>query len=324
VATGGTIAGEADDNEHPGAYKAGVLSVQTLLSSVPTLSEIAEIKAMQIANIDSKGMTAELWKKLVHHVNHLLESPDVDGIVITHGTDTLEETAYFLHLTVKSTKPVVLTAAMRPANGLSPDGPLNLLNAFVVAASPSAVGQGVMVVMNGEIHSARDVTKTNTHSVDTFRSNEFGALGSVQDNEAHFQRSIAGMHTNTTDSLFNIDQSSELPSVEIILSYTSPSRVAIDALVAKGVSGIVMAGTGNGTIHTHLEEAAIDAVKRGVVVVRSSRVSYGRTTHDTHDRQVGFLSAGTLNPWKARVLLMLMIAANITDSIARQRIFDRY
>jgi L-asparaginase len=324
LATGGTIAGEADDERHPGTYQAGVLGVDILLAAVPMLSKIAQIEAVQIANIDSKDMTTELWKKLVQRVNQLLANNRVDGIVITHGTDTLEETAYFLHLTVKNKKPVVLTAAMRPSNALSADGPLNLLNAVVVATSKASVGQGVLVVMNDRIYTAHDVTKTNTHSVDTFRSNEFGALGYVQDNQTKFHRSIAGMHMNTTESQFNIDRWSELPAVEIVMSYAAPSRAAIDAFVAKGVEGLVIAGTGNGTIHTSLEQAAIDAVNKGVAVVRSSRVCYGHMTHDGHDDQVGFLSAGTLNPYKARVLLMLILAEGINDHAARQRIFDSY
>lgn len=324
LATGGTIAGEADDEGHPEAYRSGVLNVDVLLAAVPTLSTIAQIEAEQMANIDSKDMTTELWKKLVLRINELLASDQIDGIVITHGTDTLEETAYFLHLTVKTEKPVVLTAAMRPSNTLSADGPLNLLNAVVAAASKASVGQGVLVVMNGEIYTARDVTKTNSYSVDTFRSNEFGALGWIQGNEAKFQRSIIGMHINTMKSQFNIDQWSELPSVEIVMSYAAPSRTAIDAFVTKGVKGLVVAGTGNGTIHISLEQAAIDAVKKGVAVVRSSRVSYGHMTHDIHDDKVGFLSAGTLNPWKARVLLMLILADGITDYATRQRIFDSY
>lgn len=324
MATGGTIAGEADDKGRPEAYRAGVLGVDILLAAVPTLSKIAQIEAAQIANIDSKDMTTELWKKLAQRVNQLLANNHVDGIVITHGTDTLEETAYFLHLTVKNKKPVVLTAAMRPSNALSADGPLNLQNAVVVAASKASVGQGVLVVMNGQIYSARDVTKTNTYSVDTFRSNEFGALGLVLGNQAQFQRSIAGMHMNTTESQFNIDRWSELPSVEIVMSYAAPSCAAIDAFVRKGVKGLVIAGTGNGTIHASLEQAAIDAVKKGVAVVRSSRVCYGHMTHDAHDDQVGFLSAGTLNAWKARVLLMLILAEGVTDHAARQRIFDSY
>lgn len=327
LATGGTIAGQGRNTASPGApdtYIAGVLSVQALLSAVPMLSSVADITAEQIANIDSKDMTIKLWTQLVQRINELLTHHDVDGIVITHGTDTLEETAYFLHLTVKNKKPVVLTAAMRPATALSADGPANLFSAVVVAASNAAFGQGVLVVINNQIYTALDVTKTNTYSVDTFRSNEFGALGWVQGNQARFQRSIFGMHRNTTESRFNIDKWSEWPLVEIVMSYTEPSRTIIDALINKGVKGLVIAGTGNGTVHKSLEEAARVAVNRGIAVVRSSRVCYGHVTHDTYDDQVGFLSAGTLNPWKARVLLMLILAEGITDRAARQKIFDEY
>jgi len=177
LATGGTIAGQAGDASKTAGYKAGVVGVDKLLDAVPALTQVAQIHAEQVASIDSKDMSTALWLTLAARVNALLEEDDIDGVVITHGTDTLEETAYLLHLTVKSEKPVVLTAAMRPSTALSADGPLNLLNAVTVAAHDGAAGQGVLVAFNNQIHSARDVTKTSTYAVDAFRTPEFGALG---------------------------------------------------------------------------------------------------------------------------------------------------
>jgi L-asparaginase len=319
LATGGTIAGQAGDSSRTAGYKAGVVGVDKLLDAVPALASVASIHAEQVASIDSKDMSLALWSALAARVDTLLKQDDIDGVVITHGTDTLEETAYFLHLTVKSPKPVVLTAAMRPSTALSADGPLNLLNAVTVAASKNAAGQGVLVAFNNQIHSARDVTKTSTYAVDAFRSPEVGVLGFVQDGRVEFQRSVTKPHT--TASEFAIAE--KWPSVEIVASYADASRVVVDALVAAGVKGIVVAGTGNGSMHANITQALSDAVKQGVSVVRASRVGSGHVMHNgaASDDALGTISAGTLNPYKARVLLLLALAANTKDL---QRVFDTY
>jgi L-asparaginase len=321
LATGGTIAGEAGDAAKTSGYKAGVVGVDKLLGAVPSLSQVARIHSEQVASIDSKDMTPALWAALCTRVNALLAQDDIDGIVITHGTDTLEETAYLLHLTVKSEKPVVLTAAMRPATALSADGPLNLLNAVTVAANRASWKQGVLVAFNNQIHCGRDVTKTSTYAVDAFRSPEGGALGWVQDGQVEFLRSVVRPHT--LQSPFQI--SAELPAVEIVASYAGASRAAIDALVAAGVKGLVIAGTGNGSIHSTLQQAVADAVKQGVAVVRSSRVGAGHVMRNgaAPDDALGSITAGALNPYKARVLLMLALAAG-TASADLQRVFDTY
>src|SRR5580704_7068324 len=246
LATGGTIAGAAADATNTSGYQAGVVGVEQLLAEVPALSTVARIAPEQIASVDSKDMEMSLWTTLAQRINTLLADDDVDGVVVTHGTDTLEETAYLLHLTIKSDKPVVLTAAMRPATALSADGPLNLLNAVTVAANRASWKQGVLVAFNNQIHCGRDVTKTSTYAVDAFRSPEGGALGWVQDGQVEFQRSVVRPHT--LQSPFQI--SAELPAVEIVTSYAGASRVAIDALVAASVKGLVIAGTGNGLIHS--------------------------------------------------------------------------
>ncbi|WP_248322166.1 asparaginase [Caballeronia sp. Sq4a] len=322
LATGGTIAGQAGNAASTAGYKAGVVGVDKLLDAVPALASVARIHAEQIASIDSKDMSLALWTTLAARINELAAQDDIDGIVVTHGTDTLEETAYLLHLTVKIAKPVVLTAAMRPSTALSADGPLNLLNAVTVAASKQASGQGVLVAFNNQIHSARDVTKTSTYAVDAFRSPETGVLGFVQDGRVEFQRAVTKPHT--TASEFAVAES--WPMVEIVASYAGVSRVAIDALVAAGVKGIVVAGTGNGSMHESIAEAVSDAVKAGVAVVRASRVGSGHVMRNgaASDDVLGTVSAGTLNPYKARVLLMLALSAGIEDAAALQRIFDTY
>ncbi|SAL44251.1 asparaginase [Caballeronia humi] len=322
LATGGTIAGQAGDASKTAGYKAGVVGVDKLLEAVPALSQVAQIHAEQIASIDSKDMSTALWIALSQRINALLAQDDIDGIVVTHGTDTLEETAYFLHLTVKSDKPVVLTAAMRPSTALSADGPLNLLNAVTVAAQKCAWKQGVLVAFNNQIHSARDVTKTSTYAVDAFRSPEVGALGWVQDGRVEFQR--AAVRPHTTQAPF--DTQAALPAVEIVASYAGASRAAIDAFVGGGVKGIVIAGTGNGSVHATLQQALADATKQGVAVVRSSRVGSGHVMRNgaASDDALGSVSAGTLNPYKARVLLMLALAANITKPAAIQQTFDTF
>ena len=322
LATGGTIAGSAADAANTSGYQAGVVGVDRLLEAVPALSGVAQIQPEQVASIDSKDMALALWATLAQRVNALLASDDIDGVVITHGTDTLEETAYLLHLTVKSSKPVVLTAAMRPSSALSADGPLNLLNAVTVAASPAAQGQGVLVAFNNRIHSARDVVKTSTYAVDAFQSPEVGALGWVQDGRVEFQRKVVRPHTVDTEFVIG----TKWPNVEIVVSYAGASRIGVDALVAAGVRGIVVAGTGNGSIHASVQQALADAVSQGVVVVRSSRVGSGHVMRNgaASDDALGFVTAGSLNPYKARVLLMLALAAGGTGPVALQKIFDTY
>jgi L-asparaginase len=325
LATGGTIAGAAADATQTAGYQAGVVGVDTLLAAVPGLAGIARIEAEQVASIDSKDLSLTLWATLAARIDALLQRDDVDGVVVTHGTDTLEETAYLLHLVVKSAKPVVLTAAMRPSSALSADGPLNLLGAVTVATSPAARAQGVLVAFNNRIHSARDIVKTSTYAVDAFQSPEIGALGWVQDGRVEFQRSVVRPHTlGTPFASGALD--APWPGVEIVASYAGASRVAVDALVAAGVRGIVVAGTGNGSIHATVQGALAEAAKRGVAVVRASRVGSGHVMRNgaAPDDALGFVSAGTLNPYKARVLLMLALASGAASAAELQRIFDTY
>ncbi|BCQ53080.1 asparaginase [Burkholderia gladioli] len=321
LATGGTIAGAAPDATNTAGYQAGALGLASLLDAVPALARVAQIEGEQVASIDSKDLEPALWATLVQRIEALAADPRIDGIVITHGTDTLEETAALLHLCVATPKPVVITAAMRPATALSPDGPLNLLNAVTVAASAAARGRGVLVAFNNKIHAARDVVKTSTYAVDAFQSPETGVLGWVQDGRVEFARGI--VRDAASAPRLSIGA---WPAVEIVSSYAGASRIGVDALVAAGVKGIVVAGTGNGSIHATLQAALQEAARRGVAVVRASRVGSGHVMRNgaANDEALGFVSAGSLNPFKARVLLMLALAAGIDDAARLQAAFDTY
>lgn len=322
LATGGTIAGSAADAAQTSGYQAGVVGVDRLLAAVPALSQVARVQAEQVASIDSKDLDVALWTTLAARIAELAAREDIDGIVVTHGTDTLEETAYALHLTLKTDKPVVLTAAMRPSSALSADGPLNLLGAVTVAGSQAARGRGVLVAFNNRIHCARDVVKTSTYAVDAFHSPEIGALGWVQDGRVEFQRAALRPHTSATPFVLG----ASWPDVEVVASYAGASRTAVDALVAAGVRGIVVAGTGNGSIHATVQAALGEARAAGIAVVRASRVGSGHVMRNgaAPDDALGFVSAGTLNPYKARVLLMLALSAGEGEPAALQQIFDTY
>lgn len=306
LATGGTIAGSSGDPASSAQYQAATVPVSQLVQAVPALADVACVEAEQVAQVDSKDMTFGLWQQLAERVGYWSTQPDVAGIVITHGTDTLEETAMFLHLTQACPVPVVITAAMRPATSLSADGPLNLLDAVRVAASADARGKGVLVVLNQQIHAARDVAKAHTSAVDAFVSPNTGPLGYVQDAYIRFTRSPARREIEL------LPVPSAWPMVEIVVSHAQPGRVAIDALVSAGVKGMVVAATGNGSVHETLAAALADACGAGVAVVRSSRTGAGHVSIPSRPspRAGMFVSAGDLNPWKARVLLLLALAAD--------------
>ena len=250
-------------------------------------------------------MTVAVWLKLAKRINELLAG-DVAGIVVTHGTDTMEETAYFLNLTVRSAKPVVLTGSMRPATAISADGPLNLLEAVSVAASPDAAGRGVMVVMNGTIDGARSVTKTNTLRADTFKSPEIGCLGYVVQGKPVFCRESSRRHTAASE--FDVSGLDSLPKVEIVYSYADASPDATLGVLAGKPKGIVVGGVGNGLVFGAVEKVLEQARREGVAVVRSSRVGTGVVTREAEDDAKGFVAADNLTPQKARVLLMLALS----------------
>jgi L-asparaginase len=321
VATGGTIAGVGASATQTATYRAGAIGVDALVESVPGLSGVARVSAEQFASIDSKDMTPAIWILLLQKVQSLLDQEDVDGIVITHGTDTLEETAFFLHLCLRTSKPVVITGAMRPSTSLSADGPANLFNAVTVAADTTSTGQGVLVVLNNQIHSARDVVKASTYSVAGFHSPEVGPLGWVQDDQVSFH----GRPVRQTVRTIQPSMSDPLPSVEIVAAYAGASSLAIDAFVKAGVDGLVIAGTGAGSLSKQFECAVADASAQGVVVVRASRVGAGHVLRNgaSSDDDFRTIAAGMLPPTKARVLLMLALSSGVDDLLELQGIFCR-
>jgi L-asparaginase len=322
LATGGTIAGAAATDVQAG-YKSGQVGVEQLLAAVPQAKKLATLRGEQISNIGSQDMNDEVWLKLGRRINELTAMPDVSGVVITHGTDTIEETAYFLNLVVKSKKPVVLTAAMRPSTALSADGPLNFFNAVAVAANKDAAGRGVLVVVNDWIHGASSLTKTSTTAVQTFLSPVWGLIGTVAYGEVEFYRGPVGRHT--MDSEFSLDGVTALPRVDIIMAYENMDGALIDAAVAAGAKGLVIAGVGNGNMTAGAVNALAAQSKKGIICVRSSRVATGRVGRNVEldDDKLGFVASLGLNPQKSRVLLRLALTKT-TDAKTIQRFFDEY
>jgi L-asparaginase len=322
VATGGTIAGSAKSETDAG-YKAGAVAVDTLLEAVPQLANLANVRGVQVASIGSQDMNDEVWITLANTVNELLGSRGVDGVVITHGTDTMEETAYFLNLVIDSEKPVVLTGSMRPSTAMSADGPLNIYNAVGVAADRRARDRGVLIAVNDDIHAARDITKTHTTDVETFRSNEPGLVGGSLFGTQVFFRSPTAPHTK--DSAFAGKLEGPLPRVDVIYAHANMSPDLIDAAVANGAKGLVIAGVGDGNMTTPALEAVKRAVAKGVAVVRASRVGAGivRRNVEVSDDELGTIASMELNPSKARVLLKLALTKT-TDAKKIQAYFDRY
>lgn len=316
LATGGTIAGTGSSATETTGYKSGELAIETLIDAVPEMKEIANISGEQIVNVDSTDITNEVLIKLGKRINELLSSDDIDGIVVTHGTDTMEETAYFLNLVVKSDKPVVLTGSMRPATAMSADGPFNLYNAVLLASDKSSKGKGVLVAMNDRIASARNVTKTNTTTTDTFKSPENGDLGAIVGGKPYYYNEPARLHT--TKTVFDISKIDALPKVDIIYGYQNNPTYMYDAAVKNGAEGIVVAAPGDGTLSGKAMEGVQDAMKNGVVVVRSSRTGSG-----TVSPKEGFITSDSLNPQKARILLMLALTET-KDPAKIQEFFNLY
>ena len=309
LATGGTIAGTGTSATATN-YTAGQVAIGTLLDAVPELKNIANVTGEQIVKIGSQDMNDDVWLTLAKKINQLLKRSDIDGIVITHGTDTMEETAYFLNLTVKSDKPVVLVGAMRPSTALSADGPLNLYNAVVVA-------------MNGSVLGAASVLKMNTVDVQTFQAPNDGALGYVLNGKVTYNMSSAKKHT--TQSVFDVTNLNSLPKVGIVYSYSNIEADIVAPMLDNGYKGIIHAGVGNGNIHKNIFPILIDARKKGILVVRSSRVPTGPTSLDAEvdDAQYQFIASQELNPQKSRVLLMLALTKT-NDWKQIQEYFNEY
>lgn len=322
LATGGTIAGTGVSSTQTN-YHAGGVAIQTLIDAVPAMTDIANITGEQVVNIGSQDMTCDVWLTLANRINELLEKDDVDGIVVTHGTDTMEETAYFLNLTVKSNKPVVLTGAMRASTALSADGPLNLYNAVVTAAAPESKGKGVLIVMNGIILDAHGTVKMNTVDVQTFQAPNSGPLGYLFNSKVFYNDITLKKHT--TESVFDVKGLTSLPKVGIVYSYADVDADVMTPFLTNGYKGIVHAGLGNGNYHKNLFPALLEARKQGIQVVRSSRVPTGPTTLDNEvdDAAYQFVASQELNPQKARILLMLALTKT-SDWQEIQKYFMEY
>lgn len=325
LATGGTIASRGANSLSLTDYGVGSghkpVGIEVLVDAVPEIKNFANISGEQVFNVGSSKLSIQNWLTLANRVNELLAKDSVDGVVITHGTDTMEETAYFLNLVVKSDKPVVLVGSMRPATGLSADGPLNLVNAVALAASKTSAGKGVMVVMNDQISSAFGVTKTNSTNVATFKCPDTGYLGYMQNNKPYFINTVTKRHT--TKSEFDIKGMKDLPRVEVHYTTLGTDGKVIDAMVKLGTKGIVNAGLGHANVPNSVMSSLVAAKKAGCAVVVDSRVGTGLITPVGKFSKEGFVSAMMHNPQKARILLMLALTKT-NDPAEIQKIFDEY
>ncbi len=324
LGTGGTIAGAGAAATNTAAYKSAVVPVDAIIEAVPDAKKIANLRGEQVFQIGSESFNDERLIQLGKRVSTLLKQADVNGVVITHGTDTIEETAYFLNLVIKSNKPVVVVGSMRPGTALSADGALNLYNAVVVASSPQSVGKGTLVVMNDEIHSGRDVTKSNTFKVETFKS-PYGPLGYVVEGQPRYYRVLSRPHT--VYSGFDIDTINSLPRVGIAYGYGNVDRAAVDALVGSGVQAIIYAATGNGSVSQFMVEPLREARAKGVHIVRASRTGSGVVIRNGEqpDDKYDWIVVDDQNPQKARILMTLALAGGPTnDTAALQKLFWAY
>ncbi len=322
LATGGTIAGTGKTGTQAG-YTSGMMDISSLISAVPGMSKLADIQGEQIANVGSQDMSFEIMIALASRINTVLKSENVNGVVVTHGTDTMEETAFFLNLTVKSHKPVVMTGAMRPSTALSADGPLNLYNAVAVAADPDAAERGILVVMNDRIHEAHSLTKSDTGAVETFISPVNGLIGTVSyGNTAYFRYPF---RKHTFQAEFSLHGVSCLPRADILYACADMPADLIACSVSKGAKGIVIAGNGNGNMNAAVLAAAAAEAEKGIFIVRSSRVSSGTVGRNMEidDDAMKLIASDELNPPKSRILLMLALLKNRSPEEV-QRLFYSY
>ena len=320
LATGGTIAGQGEPGKSLN-YRPGNLQVEELLSVVPGIGELADILCIQVAALNSDDLTASHWLNLARIIEEQAQKEDTAGFVITHGTDTLEETAYFLHLVLKTRRPVVLTGSMRPATALSADGPANLYGAVALAASEEAVGRGVMVVSADRIYGAREVQKVSTFALDAFDGRDFGCLGYMLDGHPYFyQRSLS---SDILDTVFSVQGLDKLPRVEILFFALDASPELI-SWAAQRADGLVLAGAGNGNYSLLWNEQVQRLQARHFPVVRCSRIGNGQITpDDAFDSFSNVIRAGNLPPQKAKILLQLALTYS-RDLDEIRRIFDRY
>ncbi|SAL86048.1 L-asparaginase [Caballeronia terrestris] len=318
LATGGTISGTADPRSAIG-YNSGNVLGQDLVRGVLGIEKLANISAEQISNVGSQDMSDKIWFQLARRIQEAFDRNEVDGVVITHGTDTVEETAFFLQNVLRSDKPVVLVGSMRPGGSTSADGPGNLYEAVEVAASPKSQGRGVLVVMNDQIHGPRWITKTNTTAVQAFASPNAGAIGYVDPASVRF----VTPPPQSARNVLGLPAGGQLPRVEIVYAHSNMDGQQIDHAISDGAKGIVLAGEGDGDASKEALAALDRAAKKGIVVVRSTRVMSGFVNRNVEvdDDKRGFVVSLDLNPQKARLLTQLLIANGVTDSQKVQQAF---
>ncbi len=322
LATGGTIAG-AQPEEGAYGYVSGSFKIEDLISAVPNLGKLALISGEQVVNIGSQDMNDATWLTLAKKLAEVVKSPETDAVVITHGTDTLEETGYFLDLVTKTNKPIVMVGSMRPATAISADGPSNLYNGVAAAISPGATGRGVMTVLNDQIDYARNVVKTNTTDVQTFHSVNRGPAGVSNTGAVTWFAMPDKKHGMTSE--FSVEGLDRLPRVDIIYAHAGMNPDLIDSAVKLGAKGLVIAGVGDGNMTTPALDRVAAAAKAGVVVVRSTRLPSGIVyrNNEIDDDKLGLVASAELNPAKSRVLLMLALTKT-SDVAAIQQMFFEY
>lgn len=306
IATGGTIAGVSASGTSS-AYNAGQVSIQTLIDAVPQIKDLADVSGEQLVNIGSQDMNDEVWLKLAQRINYLLNQENYDGVLVTHGTDTMEETAYFLSLCVHSNKPVILAGAMRPSTAISADGPANLYNAVAAIVDPASIGHGVMACMNNRLIEAKSLIKTHTTDLATFQGGIYGEIGYVYNGKPVYLHNSVSKQGLSSE--FNVDNMTSLPKVGIVYGYANCSPLPMQAFVNAKFDGIVLAGVGDGNFYKDVFDVAVKAQNDGIQIVRSSRVPTGPTNlnGEVDDAKYHFVASLNLNPQKARILLMLAL-----------------
>lgn len=311
--TGGTIQSRGAHRELIMDYGAGRVGPQELIDDLPELHEVADVSFHEIANVGSPSVDTTILLTLAREINAWLSQPDSAGAVVTHGTATLEETAYFLNLTVRSEKPVVVVGAMRPFTAISRDGPFNLYNAFRVAGSPSSRGKGVLILLNDEINTARHTTKSDANRLETFVARDLGPIGFADSDRIVYYRNPIYRHTYRSE--FDVSALTELPRVDVNYGYQEGDGVEIDTFVANGARGVVLTGRGGDNMATHQQQ--------GIVFVSSDRKGAGRVLQSAGAARRGVVTSDNLPPHKARILLRLALSRT-TDTAEIQRMFNEY
>ncbi|MGK0298450.1 MAG: glutaminase/asparaginase [Gammaproteobacteria bacterium] len=323
LATGGTIAGAGKSTTASASYESATRSVDDLIEAVPELEELANISGEQVFQIASQDYNNDRLMQLGRRVSALVKSDSVDGIVITHGTDTLEETSYFLNLVINSDKPIVVVGSMRPGTALSADGALNLYNAVALAGSESSKGMGVVISMNDEIHTARDATKSANIKTNAFNS-PWGPLGMVVESKVYWFRAPIKRHTSKSE--FNIDNIDSLANVQIVYAHGNMDDTVYKEHKRNGAKAIIHAGTGNGSVSDHIFSTVLDISKSGTIIIRSSRVNHGGfvvRNAEENDDENNWVVSHDLNPQKARILAAVALVTP-RDPLDLQRIFWEY